>query len=170
MQRSAAASPSSNPSTPDGRSAKRVRLSNGGYGNSSPSTPSKDQLAIQAALAQEEQKRSHAIERQAEEAGESRWVLSEKSLGRPAPMLQIVHAGFAELDSASAMDEEDLIEPAPQVRQVAGRMVFGKVSGERIYCRMRCRSLPLMSLTLYSAETTRKQTRCFRRLIRVGRR
>jgi hypothetical protein len=131
MQRSAAASPSSTPSTPDGRSAKRVRLSNGGCGNSSsPSTPSKHQLAIEAALAQEEQKRSNAIERQAEEAGESRWVLSERSTTPSAPMLRIVHAGFAELDSTGAMDEEDAVGVAPQVRQVAGRMVFGKVSGE----------------------------------------
>jgi hypothetical protein len=130
MQRSAAALPASEPTTPDGRSAKRVRLSNGSYGNSSPSS---DQLAIQAALAQEEQKRSHAIERQAEEAGETRWVLSERNMGPPAPKLQIVHAGFAELDDAAANGEEDEVELPAQLRQVAGRMSFGKVSGERAF-------------------------------------
>jgi hypothetical protein len=128
MQRSAAALPTSEPTTPDGRSAKRVRLSNGSYGNSSPATPSNDQLAIQAALAQEEQKRSHAIERQAAEAGETRWVLSERNMGPPAPKLQIVHAGFAELDAAGAMGEDDEMELSNELRQVAGRMSFGKVS------------------------------------------
>jgi hypothetical protein len=128
MQRSAA-SPSSEPSTPDGRPAKRARLSNGSW-NSSPVTPSKDQLAIQAALAQEEQKRSHAIERQAAEAGESRWVLSERSMELPAPKLRIVQTGWAELDSNDMEDEDDEEESRPQLRQVAGRMVFGKVSRE----------------------------------------
>ncbi|KAI9868881.1 MAG: hypothetical protein M1830_005498, partial [Pleopsidium flavum] len=71
MQRAAASSPSS-PQTPEQSSPKRQKL----FNDSSPATPSADLQAIQAALAVEEAKRSEALERQAAEAGESKWVLS----------------------------------------------------------------------------------------------
>src|ERR1700722_8041877 len=75
MQRSAAkpTNTPSTPSTPAGPPSKRQRLSTG---SSFPTTTSSDYEAVRAALAAEELKRAQAIERQAAEAGETRWGLS----------------------------------------------------------------------------------------------
>ncbi|TID13412.1 hypothetical protein E2P81_ATG11635 [Venturia nashicola] len=128
MQRAANASPKSTPSTPDGPPSKRQRLSYGS--NASPATPSSDQRAIQAALAEEEMKRSVAVERQAAEAGESRWVLSVQQPKIAPPAFQIVQASFAELDSTVSDDdqEEGEYNDSPAGKTVAGRMSFGKVA------------------------------------------
>lgn len=128
MQRAANSSPQSTPSTPDGPPSKRQRLSYGS--NASPATPSSDQRAIQAALAEEELKRSAAVERQAAEAGESRWMLSVKQPAIAAPAFRIVQASFADIDSTSSGDdhEEGEYEESPAGKRVAGRMSFGKVS------------------------------------------
>ncbi|KAI9830045.1 MAG: hypothetical protein M1819_005875 [Sarea resinae] len=130
MQRAAASSPS--PSQP---ATKRARLSSDG---TTAGTPASDLEAIQAALDAEEAKRTAALDRQAAEAGETRWVLSfldqntnpngeERSLRKP---LTIVNAGFAGIDSA------ELEEPGRETAQVAvespalaasvGRRSFGK--------------------------------------------
>jgi hypothetical protein len=122
----ASESPKSGPSTPEGRPNKRARYSNG-WQDSSPSTPSADQLAIDAFAAKEEEKRSQAIDRQAAEAGETRWELSVRDVVPSAQELRIVHAGFAELDSANpGFESSD--DDAVNVKRVPGRMVFGKVS------------------------------------------
>jgi hypothetical protein len=127
MQRAANASPQSTPSTSDGPPSKRQRLSYGS--NASSATPSSDQRAIQAALAEEEMKRSVAVERQAAEAGESRWMLSVQQPKIPAPAFRIVQASFADIDSTNSDDEEEgEYEPSPAEKRVAGRMSFGKVN------------------------------------------
>lgn len=128
MQRAANASPKSTPSTPNSPPSKRQRLSYGS--NASPATPSSDQRAIQAALAEEEMKRSAAVERQATEAGESRWMLSVHQPKIPAPSFRIVQASFAEIDSTNSDDdyEEGEYEDSPAGKRVPGRMSFGKVS------------------------------------------
>ncbi|KAK8238959.1 hypothetical protein HDK77DRAFT_282443 [Phyllosticta capitalensis] len=119
MQRAAASQHTTpkSPSTPSGPPAKRQRTS----AASSPATPT-DYDAVQAALAAEEAKRAAAMERQAAEAGETRWVLSfmepEKE-SRQKSALRVVSAGYADLDND---DYDDSEEDAPQ----PGRMSFGK--------------------------------------------
>ncbi|KAK8162363.1 hypothetical protein IWX90DRAFT_487165 [Phyllosticta citrichinensis] len=122
MQRAAAShntTPKS-PSTPSGPPTKRQRTS----AASSPATPT-DYDAVQAAVAAEEAKRAAAMERQAAEAGETRWVLSfmepEKE-SRQKGSLNVVSAGYADLDNANGDDDEDDEDDVPQVR----RMTFGK--------------------------------------------
>lgn len=133
MQRAANASPTSTPSTPDRPPSKRQRLSYGS--NASPATPSSDQRAIQAALAEEEIKRSAAVERQAAEAGESRWMLSVHQPKIAPPAFQVVQASFAEIDSTVSDDEQEEGEynDSPAEKRVAGRMSFGKVRFNRAY-------------------------------------
>lgn len=127
MQRAANASPQSTPSTPDGPPSKRQRLSYGS--NASPATPSSDQRAIQAALAEEEMKRSVAVERQAAEAGESRWMLSVQQPKIAPPAFHTVQASFAEIDSTVSDDDQEEGEhtDSPAGKRVPGRMSFGKV-------------------------------------------
>ncbi|TKA72620.1 hypothetical protein B0A49_02669 [Cryomyces minteri] len=128
MQRAAASPGTASPSTPDGRPTKRQRMSNG----STPTTPSSDLQAMQAAMAAEELKRTAALERAAADAGESKWVLSfqdpEDSI--PKNALNVISAGFSMLDSpgtynhhSSAENEEDEQVQRPQV---IGRRSFGK--------------------------------------------
>src|ERR1700753_1054468 len=80
MQRAAASAPSA-PSTPRSEvdnSAKRRKVSHAESG-----TPADGQLfdraAVQAAMEEEERKRQAAIEKQAAELGDSRWVLDLRS-------------------------------------------------------------------------------------------
>ncbi|KAL2354768.1 hypothetical protein BJ546DRAFT_1061061 [Cryomyces antarcticus] len=128
MQRAAASPGIASPSMPDGRPTKRQRMSNG----STPTTPSSDLQAVQAAMAAEELKRTAALERAAADAGESKWVLSfqDPDDSIPKNALNVLSIGFSMLDSpgtynhhSSAEDEED-----EQVRrpQVIGRRSFGK--------------------------------------------
>lgn len=132
MQRAANASPKSTPSTPDGHPSKRQRLSYGS--NATPATPSPDQRAIQAALAEEEMRRSVAVEQQAAEAGESRWMLSVQQPKIAPPAFQIVQASFAEIDSTVSDDdqEEGEYNDSPAGKRVAGRMSFGKVRSSHL--------------------------------------
>ncbi|KAF2816312.1 uncharacterized protein BDZ99DRAFT_566154 [Mytilinidion resinicola] len=126
MQRSTVknSSPTSStgPSTPisNGPHAKRQRLSSGSY----TPTPSSDYVAMQAALAAEEAKRSEAVERQAAEVGETRWVLSfrDDQAARGKVQMRVVQAGFAEIDGQG--DEESSDEESGF--GAGGRMRFGK--------------------------------------------
>ncbi len=115
MQRAAASSPTTSPS-PDEPSPKRRRT------DSNSSTPSRinvdslaDRTAVLAALASEESKRQAALEKQAAEAGDTRWVLSfedQRLVAASSPLaLRIVQAGFANIDSSSSeihITEDDL--------------------------------------------------------------
>lgn len=85
---------------------------------------------MQAALAAEELKRTQAIERQAAEAGETRWVLSFREPEKEAATgaLRVVTAGFAAIDSGEPMDgtgedgDEGVRRP-----HLPGRKSYGKV-------------------------------------------
>jgi len=129
MQRAAASSPII-PTSPDEPSPKRRRT------DSNSSTPSKinvdslaDRTAVQAALASEESKREAALEKQAAEAGDTRWVLSfedQRLVAASSPLaLRIVQAGFANIDSSQSevRIEEDDLEDKPVM---VGRRSFGR--------------------------------------------
>lgn len=132
MQRAAASSPSSAPSTPGGPPSKKQRLSDG---SSVPFTPESDARAVEEALAAEEAKRIEALERAGADAGETKWYLSyrqQKAKGEETP-LRIVYARSGALDSPSAArmsaeeDDEGSEDEAPAVRpDIIGRRSFGK--------------------------------------------
>jgi hypothetical protein len=129
MQR-AAAVPSPSAPNPDQHSPKRQKT-----GGSSPSGFDvellADNRAIQDALADEEAKRQSALERQAAEAGDTRWVLrfeDEKSTSDPSTVtLRVVQTGFSAIDGlqggVSIAHAEDQIVDRPAV---VGRRSFGK--------------------------------------------
>ena len=121
MQRAAASMP---PSTPQSQTqpaitppSKRQKLSNGT--TSLNTTPSEAQL-IQSALDEDAAKREEAIERLAEEAGETKWVLStidgDTEVGVKG--LRVAMAGYSDID-------QDGLRPAMQ-----GRKSFGKFNRE----------------------------------------
>ncbi|KAF2021276.1 hypothetical protein BU24DRAFT_446329 [Aaosphaeria arxii CBS 175.79] len=118
MQRSAAKSAKSEPSTPDGPHSKKVRLSNGRSAPSTPGTPS-DHEVLKAVLDEEEKKRQEAVDRAAEKAGETKWVLSFKDPNEASrkPAMNVVQAGFAVIDADDDSDDEGELQPA--------RMTFG---------------------------------------------
>lgn len=134
MQRAAASSPLSSPSTPDRTSAKRQKLSS----DASPLAPFDinalaDQRAIETALASEEAKRQIALDKQALEAGDTRWVLNfeqngSKESGQQRGNLRIQKSSFAAIDRNAAVTpktvprEEEISDNAI----IAGRRSFGK--------------------------------------------
>ncbi|KAI1353067.1 hypothetical protein F5Y01DRAFT_67338 [Xylaria sp. FL0043] len=110
MQRAAAASPSSTPSTPtpNDQSNKRRKTAHN-------TTPHQDvdtlvnQAAIQAAIAEEEKKVESALLKRAEELGDSRWVLDvpNHAKGHTAQtLLNVVRVGFAQIDSSDSVENE----------------------------------------------------------------
>ncbi|KAF2403065.1 hypothetical protein EJ06DRAFT_318815 [Trichodelitschia bisporula] len=116
MQRAAA---QASPSSPDTLPSKRVRLSSGA---AAPVTPSDIEL-VQAAVQAEELKRTQAIERQAADAGETKWVLTVRDPSPAAPLAHIVRTGFADIDAAGLDDSGD----GDNDEQTAiGRQTFGK--------------------------------------------
>lgn len=141
MQRAANSPPSpAAPSPTDEPSAKRRRVE-------SASTPSKvniddlaDKRAIQAALAGEEAKRQAALERQATEADDTRWVLSFEdqphSATPPALALRVVQTGFAHLDASpsQARFTNDNSEDRPVE---VGRRSFGRFNKVLEVCSMK---------------------------------
>ncbi|KAF1847844.1 uncharacterized protein K460DRAFT_374823 [Cucurbitaria berberidis CBS 394.84] len=116
MQRSAAKSVASAPSTPNGPPSKKKRLANGA---SAPSTP--DQEILQSALVAEEKKRQEALEKAAQYTGETKWVLSFKDPldGKRKESMKVRQAGFAEIDAGDDSDEEEE-EPKPIRMQFGG--------------------------------------------------
>lgn len=120
MQRSAAKSTNSSPSTPHGPPAKKLRLSRG---ESAPGTPtSQDQEILRTALAEEERKQQEASDKAAQYSGETKWVLSfQEPLGdKQAESMHVRKAGFAELDAEDSSDEEDEDEAKPTRMQFGG--------------------------------------------------
>lgn len=97
MQRGSAKTTPSEPSTPNGPPAKkRVRLSNGGS-----ATPTEQEI-LRSALEKEEKKKEDAINRAAEQAGETKWVLSVRDV-KEDEGLKVSYAGFGAIDQ----NEED---------------------------------------------------------------
>lgn len=87
-----------------------------------------DRTAIQAAIAVEEAKREAALEKQAAEAGDTRWVLSfedQKQLSTlPSMVLHVVPTGFAHLDASPS--QAKYVEDLEDKPLVVGRRSFGK--------------------------------------------
>ncbi|CAA9962966.1 Zinc knuckle domain protein [Pyrenophora teres f. maculata] len=113
MQRAAAKSSPSLSATSNGPPTKKARLSNGaGVGTS-------DQEIIQSAVDAEEEKRQAALDKAAEHAGETKWVLSFKDPleGKRPDAMEVRQAGFAEIDAEDESEEEEEIRPV--------RMQFG---------------------------------------------
>lgn len=111
MQRAAATTPASSPSTPksEEQTSKRQKLS-----HNSPTTEQNidalvDQAAIKKALAEEERKREEALVRNAAESGDARWVLTAPNAGairhnQVHTPLNVVQVGFAQIDSPNTGD------------------------------------------------------------------
>jgi hypothetical protein len=120
MQRSLASSrkTSKSASSPSDHHSKRQRLSTGSSRKSL-----SDYDVAQAAMAEEDFKRSKALERQAAELGETKWVLSVQEPKLKKNNLQIVSAGFGEIDAADTDSEGD----EGHTIGSSGRMTFGKV-------------------------------------------
>jgi len=95
-----------------------------------------DQKAIQAAIANEEAKRLAALERQADESGDTRWVLTFEEQERVAAgvrggqPLRVVELGWGGIDSSGGGYEEDEEEEEDEDEEnapiVVGRRSFGK--------------------------------------------
>jgi hypothetical protein len=118
MQRSAHKATASSPTTPNGPPSKKARLSNG---HSAPGTPgTADHEILQSALAAEEKKRQEALDKAAQHAGETKWVLSytDPLAGKRQESLQVTQAGFAELDEDDSDDEE--VEARPIRKKFGG--------------------------------------------------
>ena len=121
MQRAAASTSPSTPQSqhlaPDNPPSKRQKVS---PVTSLTATPPSDLQLIQAALNEEEYKKEQAIERQAEEAGETKWVLSTVNgkEGNGVGDLLVANAGYSEID-------EEAWRPV-----VSGRRSFGDFNRE----------------------------------------
>ena len=121
MQRAAASNPPStppsHPRSPDTHPSKRQKVS---AAPSLTATPPSDLQLIQAVLLEEEEKREKAIERLAEEAGETKWVLSTENRGEGSGVrgLRVAKAGYSDID-------QEAWRPA-----MVGRRIFGKFNGE----------------------------------------
>jgi hypothetical protein len=130
MQRAANSSPSvSSPTTPDQPSPKRRRTDSEFSPPKANIDSLADRAAVQAALANEEAKRQAALEKQAAEAGDTRWVLSfedqRHSTVAPRLALRVVQTGFAALDASPSQTRhtDDDIEEIPAM---VGRRSFGR--------------------------------------------
>lgn len=116
MQRAAAkSSPSS--STPNGPPAKKARLSNG-----APALGTSDQDIIQSGLDAEEAKRQAALDRAAQHAGETKWVLSfqDPLQGKRQDAMNVRHAGYAEIDAEDDSEEDEEEDTRPVRMQFGG--------------------------------------------------
>jgi hypothetical protein len=111
MQRSAHKATASSPTTPNGPPSKKARLSNGRSVPGTPGTP--DHEILQLALAAEEKKQQEALDKAAQHAGETKWVLSytDPLAGKRQESLQVTQAGFAELDEDDSDEEEAEARP-----------------------------------------------------------
>lgn len=134
MQRAAASSKPSSPSTASPAEAEQPSPKRRKTGDSSPGAfdvdSLADQRAIQAALAAEEAKRQAALERQAAEAGDTRWILNFKSDGKgptsknsATSTLHVVPAGYATIDKVSLTSNYEDFTDRPAI---VGRRSFGK--------------------------------------------
>lgn len=132
MQRAAASSPLS-PSTPDQPSAKRQRTDS----IASPLTAFDvnalaDEKAVEIALATEEAKRQIALDKQAAEAGDTRWVLNFEQNGQKGSgtrdSLRVQPASFAAIDRSAVSAPKVIYEKDDSLDQpvMAGRRSFGK--------------------------------------------
>jgi hypothetical protein len=131
MQRAAASPASPSPATPEEPPKKRRKKDGGSSPPAFDVNALANNMAVQKALMEEEAIRQVALERQATEAGDTRWVLHFEDEKLPlhsnGGTLQIVQTGFANLDSllpsqVLTTNEED----AQDKPLLVGRRSFGK--------------------------------------------
>ena len=156
MQRAAASSPLSTPDQPSPKRQKSTHTSDSTFNVDALA----NQEAVQAALAAEEAKRQAALEKQAVDAGDTRWVLNFKedlksSNSQSRKCLRIVEAGFASIDHSlagrhSAEYDEDSDLEAPIM---TGRRSYGKFNRAIEVC-LSSHSVNV-KLTVISTEATR---------------
>lgn len=109
MQRAVASSPTTkSDQSPSEPSSKRRRTGEHSYATDQ----SADLRAIQEAVAAEELKRTQALERQATEAGDTKWVLDIKGSPpyRGGATFNVVNAGYGVIDTsilAAQIDGDD---------------------------------------------------------------
>ena len=121
MQRAAASTPpfapQSQPRSPHTSSSKRQKAS---ATPSSIATPPSDLHLIRVALTEEEEKKEKAVEWLAEDAGETKWVLSTVDGGEQTSLggLRIVETGYSDID-------QEAWRP-----YMVGRRSFGKFNRE----------------------------------------
>ena len=121
MQRAAASTPpfapQSQPRSPHTPSSERQKAS---FTPSLIATPPSDLHLIQVALAEEEEKKEKAVERLAEDAGETKWVLSIVDGGEQTSLggFRIVETGYTDID-------QEAWRP-----YMIGRRSFGKFNRE----------------------------------------
>ena len=117
MQRAAAKSSPSTSSTPNGPPAKKARLSNGA---SAPGTS--DQEIIQSGIDAEEARHQAALDRAAQHAGDTKWVLSfqDPLEGKRQDAMNVRHAGYAEIDAEDDSEEEEEEDTRPVRMQFGG--------------------------------------------------
>jgi hypothetical protein len=113
------------PTTPDEPSPKRRKTDSPSTGTRFNVDALADRSAIQAALASEEAKRQIAIEKQAFEAGDTRWVLSfeDQKAASASLALRVTSTSFAHLDAPEVKYIHDSEEGNPAL---VGRRSFGK--------------------------------------------
>lgn len=99
-------------------------MSNGTYNASPSSTPGSSTPVIHTP---EEKKRMEASEREAAAKGETKWYLSVQNAPKPTEQtpLRIISAGYGDLDSGRAGDEDDSEEETTGAASAPGRMNFG---------------------------------------------
>lgn len=129
MQRAAAKSSTSSPSTPNGPPSKKARLSNGAS-----AIGTSDREIIQSGLDAEEEKRQAALERAAQHAGETKWVLSfqDPLEGKRQDAMNVRHAGYAEIDAEDDSEEDDDEESKPVRMQFGGGVKKAEVCVRRL--------------------------------------
>lgn len=124
MQRTAAPAPQSAPSTPESRPAKRPRLSE----PSRLRAPDPADEQIRDVALEGERKRQQALDKQATDAGDSKWYLDLPE-DTHVNGFKVVNAGYTLLDSPrdGLDDGEDEVEATPDVptRTLSGRKSFG---------------------------------------------
>jgi hypothetical protein len=131
MQRAAASPTSPSPVIPDERPQKRRKKDADSSTVAFDVNALSNNLAVQKALGEEEAVRQAALDRQAAEAGDTRWVLNFEDEKRPAntytATLQVVPTGFANLDRLSAPQIQSVSEEDVHDRPLlVGRRSFGK--------------------------------------------
>jgi hypothetical protein len=165
MQRAAAASPLSTPDQPSPKHHKSTHTSESSFNVDALA----DQEAVRAALAADEAKRQAALEKQAADAGDTRWVLNFKEdlksfSTQSKNSFRIVEAGFASIDhsltgrhSAKGDENSDLEAPV-----MIGRRSYGKFNRAIEVC-LSSHSVNV-TLTVISTEATRSNGRRFVRV------
>lgn len=130
MQRgeaSAKSSPSATPKTDNEGSAKRRKTA---HKNTPDAKPLYDEVAVKAALDEEESKRQAAIARRAKELGDEQWVLNAGPVAAPNVKqhnnLNYVQVGFAQIDSGFPSDEDN-----DNVTGLAGRRQFNMKASKK---------------------------------------